>query len=489
MRRQTAAIAVMALLSGCNSYTAVSTHPLSGCVSGSTSLSCAMPSAVATYGMGGPLTVPPASAAERQYDAAADGYKRVNARIDAWQKACAAAMSTPELLSIRDKIEIFHDASTPAPYTYAAIDAFPTRADLPLITKWIELRDACIKQEHEIDLTSPDLTPMAQSIVLQRAEFIGIAEAKIRRLAVSLSQRKLTYGEFAQRRYQINSATGNAASEFAMTSRFRDSGSQLLEQRRIKHRFSADVDEFERYLHAVDARLPETVRLAAVTAIGSRAAEQACGTNCSAEPRSEGYLFKQLRHGFTVSYGGLGGTTVKLVDFDIGMLSVVDLELKSVDGKVRSTITRRSDIVLATGELEKLRAIANMIWISFGPVPTARVGLGATWEMSVVNGKVVRSERGMGNVGGAGRDINAVLQGIEERQLAHFLFENRRMYQVWSCYDYPSAGHAGVPGSHIRTSGYGWSDPDDVPPVFPIPSTDPLQFRFDVKRIQWTCAD
>lgn len=398
-------------------------------------------------------------------------------------------MSTPELFSIRDKIEIFHDASTSAPYTYAAIDAFPTRADLPLITKWIELRDACIKQEHEIDLTSPDLTPMEQSIVLQRAEFIGIAEAKIRRLAVRLSQRKLTYGEFAQRRYQINSATESATSDIARTSGFPDSGSQLLEQRRIKHRFSAEVDGFERYLRAVDARLPDTVRLASVMAIGSHAAEQACGRNCSSESMSEEYPFKQLRHGFTLSHGGLEGTTVKLVDFDIGKLSVINFKLQSIDGKVRSAITHRSDIVLATAELEKLRAIANMIWMSFGPVPTARVGLGTFWEMRVVNGKVARVEHGMGNVGGPGRDFITVLQGIEERQLAHVLFESRRMYQVWSCYDYPSAGHAGVPGSYIRTSGYGWSDPDDVPPVFPIPSTDPMQFRFDVNKLQWTCAN
>ncbi|HIH2747881.1 EsaB/YukD family protein [Burkholderia aenigmatica] len=489
MRRQVAAIAVMVLLSGCKTHTAVSTHPFSGCVSGPAIPACTAPSSVATYGMRGPSAVPPASAAERQYDAAADGYKTIDARFDAWRNACAAAMSAPELNPIRDKIEIFHDPSTPTPYTYAALDLFPARADLPLIAKWIALRDACVKHEHEIDLTSPALTPMAQSMVLQRAEFNGIAEAKIRRLAIGLSQRKLTYGEFAQRRYQINSAAENAAQRVAATLSARDPGSQFLEQRRIERRFSAEVDTFERYLHSVDARQPGTVRLVPGAAIGSDAAEQACGTNCSSDPMPDGAPLKQLRHGFTVSHGGLGATTERRVDFDSGKLSVIDFDLQSIEGKTQSAITRRSDIVLATGDLAKLRAIADMIWRSFGPVPTARAALGTFWAIRVVNGRVVRSERGLGDVGGAGRDLEAVLQGIEERQLAHFLFENRRMYQVWSCYDYPSAGHTSVPGSHIRTSGYGWSDPADVPLVFPIPSTDPLPFRFDVERIQWTCAD
>ncbi|WP_152601630.1 hypothetical protein [Burkholderia paludis] len=479
-----------ALLSGCHAFHPVSTQSLSVCVSGS---ACATPStatATATAtGTGQASTVQPVSAAARASERAADGYNRINARIDALRNACAATLATPELNPIRDKIEIFHDPAIPAPYPYAMLDIFPTRADVPLIEKWSALRDACIKQEHEIDLTSPELTPMAQSATLQGAAFAGIVEAKIRRLTASLSQRKLTYGEFAQRRYQINSASGNAASRVAMALGIGDPGRRILEQSRIERQFSAEADTFERYLRAVDARRPATVSLASATAIGSRAAGQTCVANCASYSTPEEGPFKGVRHGVIWTSGGLGGTTTTLVDFDIGTLSVIEFALVSRGGEVQSGITHRSNIVLAPSDLARLRAIANMIWISFGPVPIAQAALGNFWEIRVVDGEVVRSERGSGDAGGAGRDLNVALRDIEERQLAHFLFENRRMYRVWSCHDYPSAGHAGLPRSYIRTSGYGWSDLGHVPSAFPIPSTDPLRFRFDVEETRWTCAD
>ncbi|ASL45236.1 hypothetical protein bAD24_I17320 [Burkholderia sp. AD24] len=478
----------MVLMSGCNSFRPVSTNPSSSCGSGVAAPACVSGSMVTSNGLGNPSRDQFAPATTLQNAANSNGYKAINAWIGVWRKECAAAMSTPDLNPIRNKIEIFHDPLSPAPYTYASLDAFPTDADIPLIIKWEELRDACIEQEHAISLASPDLTPMAQSIFLQRAAFASVAEAKLRQLTVALSQQKLTYGEFAQRRYQINAAADNAASQVSATLNIRDQGSQILAQDRIKKEFSIESDALDGYLHALAARPPRMVRLAATAEIGSRASERTCAANCSSAPMPEGYPFKQLRHGFTVSVGGLGGTTTRLVDFDTGTFSVIDFELKLINGKVQSAITHRSNITLAMDDLAQLRAIANMIWISVGPVPTAQAGLDGFWAIRLVNGKVARSEGGLGNVGGAGRDLNALLYGIQERQLAHFMLQNRRMYQLWSCYPYPLGGHAGTPTSYIRTSGYSSSDSDDMPPVFPIPS-DPLPFRFEISRTGLTCAD
>ncbi|MFM0288877.1 hypothetical protein [Paraburkholderia megapolitana] len=488
MRKHTAALTVIALLSGCNSYHPVSTNPPSRCGSDFGMQACGPVSTATMYGISNPSRVLLASASTPQNEAVSDGYKEISARIDGWRKECVAAMSTPDLDPIRSKIEIFHDPSSLATYAHASLDAFPTNAEVPLIIKWNELRDACIKQEHEINLTSSSLTPIAQSIFLQRAAFASVAEAKLRQLTVALSQQKLTYGEFAQRRYQINGASDDAALQVSATSNTRDQGNQILAQQHIKQQFSAEIGTLDGYLHSVDARPPRTVRLVDTAAFGSRVSERTCGANCSSAALPEGYLFKQLRHGFTVSVGGLGGTTTRLVDFDTGTFSVIDFELKPIDGKVQSTIARRSDIRLAMGDLAQLRAVANMIWISVGSNPTAQVALDGFWAIRLVNGNIVRYEHGLGNVGGAGRSLNVLLYEIEERQLAHVMFEDRRMYQLWSCYPYPLGGHAGLPTSYIRTSGYSWSDPDDVPPVFPIPASDPLLFRFDVSKIRLTCA-
>jgi len=402
-------------------------------------------------------------------------------------------MSTPELNEIRNKIEILHDPLAPVPHTYASLDAFPTNADVPLIMKWNELRDACIKQEHEIDLSSPDLTPAEQSVVLQRAAFGSVGEVKVRQLTVALSQQKLTYGEFAQRRYQIGATEDNAALQAAATLNIRDQSSQILEQGRVTQRFTAEIGKVDDYLHSVDARQPRMIRLAATSEFGSQASQQSCGANCSSAPIPEGSPFKQLRlrHGFVVSGGGLGGMRARLVDFDMGTLSVIDFGLEWAGGEAHSKITHRRDIILARDDLAQLRAIANIIWISSGPVPTAQASLDGSWGILLINGKIVRSEQGLGNVGGAGRDLNGLLYSIQEKQLVHLMFENRRMYQLWSCYAYPLGGHAGVPTSYIRTQGWGysWSNLDDVPPTFPISSSDPMPFRFDVSQSQWTCAD
>jgi len=197
-------------------------------------------------------------------------------------------MSTPELNEIRNKIEILHDPLAPVPHTYASLDAFPTNADVPLIMKWNELRDACIKQEHEIDLSSPDLTPAEQSVVLQRAAFGSVGEVKVRQLTVALSQQKLTYGEFAQRRYQIGATEDNAALQAAATLNIRDQSSQILEQGRVTQRFTAEIGKVDDYLHSVDARQPRMIRLAATSEFGSQASQQSCGANCSSAPIPEG---------------------------------------------------------------------------------------------------------------------------------------------------------------------------------------------------------
>jgi hypothetical protein len=488
MTKHTAILVVLVLLSGCNSNLPLSTDHSSSCSSGPATSACVSDTMVTTHRVTDPSQVEFTPAAQLRNQTIGDRYSEVNARINAWLKECAVAMSTPELNPIRNKIEVFHEPLTPTPTAYPSLDVFPTNAEIPLILKWIGLRDTCIEQERRIDLTSPNLMPTEQAIVLQKAAFARISEATQRQLAVALSQQKLTYGEFSQRRYQINATEDNAGMQLGMTLNIRDQYSQSVAQRRIKQQFSAETDTLEDYLHSLDARPPRVVYLAATHEIGSHASEQMCGANCSSSLMPEGYIFKQLLHGFTVSGGGLGGTRTTLVDFDTGTLSVIDFELKLIDGKSQSTITHRSNITLATEDLAQLRAIANMIWISAAPVPTAQASLDGFWAIRLVDGRVARSEHGLGNVGGAGRDLNALLLSIEDKQLAHFMFENRRMYQLWSCYPYPLGGHAGTPTSYIQTSGNTWSDADYAPPVFPVPSPNPLPFRLEISRSQSTCA-
>lgn len=244
----------MALLTGCKSYSPVSTNRPFICIPGFATPTCVSDTKVTTYWASGSSK---ASAIKARNEAIA-------AWIEGWRKECAIAVSTPELNSIRSKVEIIHEPTTPIPLKYASLDAFPTNADISLITKWNELRAACIKQEHSINLTSPDMTPFEQSNALRRAAFFGVAEAEVNQLTIALPLQKLTYGEFAQRRYQINAAAVDAAWRYSATLTIPDKSLQFLARRRVKQQFSDKMDAWDSYMRSVDARPPRTVRLSNV---------------------------------------------------------------------------------------------------------------------------------------------------------------------------------------------------------------------------------
>jgi hypothetical protein len=60
----------------------------------------------------------------------------------------------------------------------------------------------------ELNPSYANATPLEESFIRQEIAFGSEAEAKVSELAVSLYQLKLTYGEFAQRRYAIGKGGG-----------------------------------------------------------------------------------------------------------------------------------------------------------------------------------------------------------------------------------------------------------------------------------------
>lgn len=218
--------------------------------------------------------------------------------------------------------------------------------------------------------------------------------------------------------------------------------------------------------------------------------DQPCAARCSARADSERFPLSQVRHGIGIFTGGLfGPEQIELVDLDAGTLSFVEFDVDLVDNKRRTTVLDRGDFVLSAEDLAQVGAIADSIWTSHLPVPTARVGLDGFWSIGVFNGATRRGETGMGSMGGAGHLLGETLGKIRLAQMTYFFVQNRRQYLMWSCYSDASTGHAGIPTLYIRTPGYSWSDGQDLPQSFPVPHAEPLLFRFYPSGQQSTCAD
>jgi len=204
-----------------------------------------------------------------------------------------------------------------------------------------------------------------------------------------------------------------------------------------------------------------------------------CSKRC--QPYTPAPGFPMPRHGLFAVGGLLDGQDWHVVDYDSGTLSVLTTEIRA--GQVM--VIERHDIVLTADQLTQVRKIADSIWASIYPVPTDQVALDGYWSVRLIDGPVIRDESGMGNPGGAARELNSKLSSIEEPQLPQILTFGRRWYKLWSCYSFPGEGQTTLPSPHIRPA-QSWEESGDVVPSFP--AIDTLS-RFHNPGRRWTCAD
>jgi hypothetical protein len=213
-----------------------------------------------------------AEAAKAQHDA-------LMAQFDAVHKQCTAEMSTPGLDPIRDKIEFSRKLNEAPPFQYASLDAFPTPTERPLIAEWAKLRDECIERERTVNVIPPNTAPLDESFMRQEVAFGTEAEAKVSELVVALYQQKLTYGEFAQRRYEIGKAAVDADRQYREARLIQDQDRQLQAQQMANQQFANNLNAWANYMQAVNARQPQTVRLNSVHC-SSSSFGNTVNTNC-----------------------------------------------------------------------------------------------------------------------------------------------------------------------------------------------------------------
>lgn len=215
-----------------------------------------------------------ADAAKAQRDA-------IQAQFDAVRKACEADFATPELDPIRHKVEFMRQQDEAPPFEFASLDQFPTAAEQPLLGKWATRRDACLKRAHGVNVIPPNAGPMDVTYIEQERAYTTEAEGRVSELIVALYQQRVTYGEFARRRYEIGKAASDAQRQYREARLIQDQDRQLQAQQIANQQFANNLNAWANYMHAVNARQPRSVHLNSSLHCTSTQLGAFTNTNCN----------------------------------------------------------------------------------------------------------------------------------------------------------------------------------------------------------------
>jgi hypothetical protein len=178
-----------------------------------------------------------------------------HAALKAAQAECKSLSASPEVDPIRNKVELFKDSYDPAPFEIASNDTFPTEPERVAIAKWASGRDACLKRYSAIYVVPPSATVRQRLFIEQEMSFGKEANARVGDLIVALYQQRLTYAEFAHRRYEILHDANVAETAFAQAVLEKNAELQL----QAKQQFANSLAAWASYMQAVNARQPQTV--------------------------------------------------------------------------------------------------------------------------------------------------------------------------------------------------------------------------------------
>jgi hypothetical protein len=198
-------------------------------------------------------------AVQQQNAAIEDQFKSAKAQ-------CMSELQTPDLDPIRHKVELNRDsADAPVPFEFAANDEFPTEPEHVAIARWATIRDGCIKRASAISNIPPNANALTATLMRQEGAFRTEIGAWVGELIVALYHAKLTYGEFAQKRYQIGKSGEDAAKQFRQTALIQDQQRQMQAQQLAQQQFQNNLMAWSVYMQSVSARQPETVHLNSVS--------------------------------------------------------------------------------------------------------------------------------------------------------------------------------------------------------------------------------
>jgi hypothetical protein len=144
-------------------------------------------------------------ALSRENQAIRDAAQDEQARHFAAARQCGEELKSSEsFAALRGKVELVRTAEESPPADIAANDRYPTAAEREAIAAWARARQQCQLLSRETETVLPFTS---RSVALYWAQVWDInrgVAASVDALVVALSQGRLTYGEFAQKRCEID---------------------------------------------------------------------------------------------------------------------------------------------------------------------------------------------------------------------------------------------------------------------------------------------
>ncbi len=97
--------------------------------------------------------------------------------------------------------------------------------------------------------------------IQQDRSFGQAASAKVGDLIVALYQEKLTYGEFARKRYEITRDAADAERQYRQSTQLADQQQRMQAQQLAQQQFANSLAAWSTYMQAANARQPQTVHI------------------------------------------------------------------------------------------------------------------------------------------------------------------------------------------------------------------------------------
>jgi hypothetical protein len=170
---------------------------------------------------------------------------------------CEKEMQTEELNLISTKVELIRDNESPVPFQIASNQDFPTDQEKPAIAKWAKIREDCVRRSVGI-ISNAKLngTQLQQTQAQQDLAYSKNLSASVAELIVALYQQKLTYGEFAQKRFEISRSITAAQREFRASILIADRDAQSKAQLVAEQQMQNNMMAWSTYMQTVNARQP-----------------------------------------------------------------------------------------------------------------------------------------------------------------------------------------------------------------------------------------
>jgi hypothetical protein len=183
------------------------------------------------------------------------------------QSDCKAEMQVTELDIIRTKVELYKNANDSSPtFEIATNTTYPNVDEKAAIAKWAKIREGCISRENEAITTAQQpANAMQKAFSDKENEFRKQMTAQVSSLIVALYQSKVTYGEFAQKRYEMISNVISAERDYRAAILMQDRDTQMRAEQLAIQQQQNNLSAWNTYMQSVNARQPVHVQSNCIT--------------------------------------------------------------------------------------------------------------------------------------------------------------------------------------------------------------------------------